>query len=108
METTIERAERFTYFLKTQHREFDAIIDPVLDKLFDRERQTLLQQRIELRTELDQFEHQYALESSEFYEKFENGEIGDDMDFFDWYGAWSMYQTTLEYLKVLDPEPVPA
>ena len=104
METTIERAERFTHFLKTEHREFDAVIDPVFDKLFDRERQTLLQQRSELRADLNKFEHLYSLESSEFYDKFESGEIGDDMDFFEWYGAWRMYQNTLKSLKTLDPD----
>lgn len=108
METTIERSRRFTNFLETQHRYADAIIDPVFDKLFNRERQTLLEQRSELRASLNKFERQYALESSEFYDKFESGEIGDDMDFFEWYGTWRMYQNTLKSLRTLDPEMIEA
>lgn len=106
METTIDKAKRFTHFLEVQHRKSDAIIDPVLDKLLDRERQSLLKQRDDLRAELDQFESQYALESSEFHKKFKRGEMGDGMDFFEWYGAWRMYQNTLKSLKTLDPTPV--
>jgi hypothetical protein len=67
METTIDKAERLTRFLKVHRRESDAVIDPVLDKLLDRERQALSKQRDELRVELDQFESQYGLKSPEFY-----------------------------------------
>ena len=103
METTYEKSERLTYFLKAHHRTSDAIIDPVLDKLFDRERQTLLQQRVELRAELDEFESQYGQESSAFSEKFERGDMGDDMDFFDWSATWDMYRTVQISLETLEP-----
>ncbi len=103
METTIEKSRRLTHFLATHHRESDAIIDSILDKLIDRERQALVKQRNEIHAELDQFERQYGLESSEFYEKFERGEMGDDMDFFDWSGTWRVYQTVLKSLQSLDP-----
>jgi hypothetical protein len=108
METTADKVERFARFLKIHHRESDAVIDPVLDKLLDRERQSLLKQRDELCAELDYFERQYALKSSEFYEKFQRGEMGDDVDFVEWYGAWRMYQNTLESLKTLDSEFIPS
>ena len=102
METTADKVERFARFLKIHRRESDAVIDPVLDKLVDRERQHLLKQRNELQSELEHFERQYALESSEFYAKFKRGEMGDEVDFVDWYSAWRMYQNTLESLKTLD------
>ncbi len=108
METTIDKAERLTHFLKAHRRESDAVIDPVLDKLLDRERQALIKQRDELRAELDQFESQYALESSEFHEKFKSGEMGDDVDFIDWYGVWRMYQNTLKSLETLDSKTIPS
>ena len=31
------------------------------------------------------FEEKYSISSEEFMTKFENGELGDDQDFFDWY-----------------------
>ena len=108
METTLDKVTQFGHFLKTHPRKSDTVIDPVLNKLFDRERQSLLKQRDELRIELDQFESQYALKSSEFYKKFKRGEMGDDMDFFEWYGVWRMYQNTLNSLKTLDSAPVPS
>ena len=34
-----------------------------------------------------QFEQEFKLSSSEFMQKFENGEVGDEEQYFDWYAA---------------------
>ena len=104
--TTIEKAEKLVYYLRLHRREADPVIDNVLDKLLDRERQVLRKQRDELNTELAQFEQQYALSSTEFYEKFKHGEMGDGIDFVDWVGAWRVYQTVLESLAAFQTEPI--
>lgn len=104
--TTIEKAEKLVDYLRLHHREADTVIDKVLDKLFDRERQVLLEQRDELSSELVQFERQYALNSDEFYEKFEHGEMGDEIDIVDWAGAWRVYQTVLKSLATIQIEPI--
>ncbi len=103
--TTIERLERFLRYLQSHQREIDPVIDNVVDKLLDRERQQLLKQRDELRRELEQFEQQYGLASVEFYTRFERGEMGDDLDFVDWSGAWRVYQTVSDSLALLKAEP---
>jgi hypothetical protein len=103
--TTIERVERLLYYLKLHHRETDPVIDSVLDKLLERERHNLLKQRDELRVELDDFEQRYGLASAEFYIKFEHGELGDNIDFIDWSGAWRVYKTVLDSLNLLKAEP---
>ncbi|KPA10099.1 hypothetical protein MHK_009688 [Candidatus Magnetomorum sp. HK-1] len=36
--------------------------------------------------DLQKFELQYGMRSSVSYEKFENGQLGDDMDYFEWAG----------------------
>ncbi len=41
---------------------------------------------VEYEAELHRFEKQYKMSSAEFYQKFEAGELGDAMDFFDWSG----------------------
>lgn len=102
--TTIEKAEKLAQYLKLHHRETDPVIDNVLDKLLDRERQNLIKQRDELRVELKQFEQQYGTTSSDFYAQFERGEMGDDLDFVDWSGAWRVYQTVQDSLAILEPE----
>ncbi len=66
----------------------------------------MLNRRNELRNELDQFEAQFGIESSDFYGKFERREMGDDMDCFDWSATWRMYQSTLDSLETLEPRSV--
>ncbi|GAB4423126.1 MAG: hypothetical protein Kow0031_01500 [Anaerolineae bacterium] len=102
--TTIEKAEKLTEYLKLNHRDNDPVVDSVLDKLLDRERQQLLKQSAELESELAQFEQQYGMASPEFCVKFENGELGDNLDFVDWLGAWRVYQTVQNSLGLL---PIP-
>ena len=71
------------------------MIDPILDKLLAQERQSLLDQCDKLRAELDQFEQQYELRSDLFVQKFDQGELGDEMDFFDWAATWKLYQSAI-------------
>ena len=35
----------------------------------------------------EQFERKYQMDSDTFLKRFENGELGDDLDFFDWFAA---------------------
>jgi len=59
-----------------------------------------------MEAELAAFEEQYGMKSSQFYEKFERGEIGDAADFFDWSATWQMYNSVQKYLHALSNEPL--
>ncbi len=37
------------------------------------------------------FEEQYEMDSAEMNEKFESGDLGDAMDFFEWSGLYEIY-----------------
>lgn len=103
--STVEKAEKLAEYLKWHDRDSDPVIDRILDKLLDRERQHLLKQRDELRTELKQFEQQYGITSSEFFDQFERGELEDSLDLVDWSGAWRVYNTVQESLNFLQNDP---
>ena len=56
---------------------------------------TLGQYRVRLRRydrDLREFEERYGMDSQTFYERFEAGELGDDMDFFEWAGLYELRQ----------------
>ncbi len=69
---------------------------------------------IELVRDLVLLEQQYGIDSAEFYEQFQQGKLGDDLDYFDWATKFEMYRQTKEEMEqvfeVLDvyPLPVPA
>lgn len=46
---------------------------------------------LELAAELRGFEEEYEMSSDEFHRSFNAGEMGDDIDFFDWDATYCMY-----------------
>jgi len=84
---TLQRLEilRDTYSDKTE-------LDRLLEKLLG---VTLEQNRLRLERydrDLGEFEQRYGIKSSTFYRRFEDGELGDDMDFFEWAGLYELAQ----------------
>ena len=43
-----------------------------------------LELKIRLAGQLQNFEKRYGLDSPDFYSRYENGELGDGMDFVEW------------------------
>ncbi|MFB2924018.1 hypothetical protein [Aerosakkonema funiforme] len=42
---------------------------------------------------LKAFESQYQMSSDEFYQRFRSGELGDEIDFFEWSVFYEMWKT---------------
>ena len=47
---------------------------------------------IQIIKDLTHLEDQYQLESSQFYERFQRGEIGDEVDFIRWANKYEIYE----------------
>jgi len=47
---------------------------------------------IQLVRDLTQFEMQYQMDSPEFFNRFQRGELGDQMDYIRWANKYEMYQ----------------
>lgn len=58
---------------------------------------------IELARDLVLLERQYGMDSAQFYEQFQQGEMGDDLDYFGWATKFEMYcQAKEEMEQVLE------
>lgn len=60
------------------------------------------QQIQEINIDLNAFEQQYQMSSEQFYQKFQRGILGDDIDFVEWsayYQMWHSLQKRLNLLK---------
>lgn len=74
----------------------------VLDKLLEA---TLSQHRLRMARydrDLREFEHRYGLNSDTFYQKFQSGELGDDMDYFEWAGLYELRHIVSEKIHRLE------
>lgn len=72
--------------------ELDQILEKLLSVALNEQQQRLQRYGRDIRS----FEEKYAMESSDFYERFEAGELGDDADFFEWSGLIELRQELQE------------
>jgi hypothetical protein len=77
-----------------------------LDRVFDKllagklSEQRLLLARYD--RDLGDFERHFKLDSPTFYARFEAGELGDDMDYFEWAGLWELRQRLRQKIQRLE------
>ena len=81
----------------------EALVDRTLDRVIQSECYQLTRAQARLRGELAGFEKRYHISSEECWNRFEKGELGDNVDYFEWTGLYEIYlsnETTLQRLKV--------
>ena len=69
------------------------VVDQAIEKLFNLESNRIHAEVEKLTTRLRSYEDEYGMKSEQFYLRFMNGELGDEMDFVEWSVFWEMYQT---------------
>lgn len=78
------------------------VVDRALDKIIALESAHTRQRLDDLVADLEPFELRYQMASDEFYERFHNGELGDDADFFEWSALYDMIQALRVRLRNLE------
>lgn len=82
----------------TDETELNQVLGKLLDLALSHHRRRL--ERYE--RELHEFEHRYSMDSDTFYPRFETGELGDAMDFFEWAGLYELRRALLEKIRRLE------
>jgi len=102
MSTVLNKVKRLEeYMASTNASSLDRVLELSIDKLLDRETSRLISQKARLEQQLADFEQRYSLNSEEFYEKFERGELGDAMDFVEWSATYEMVANLRCQLSIL-------
>ncbi len=102
MSTVLSKVRRLEeYMVSTDASSLDRVLKLSIDKLLDRETSRLISQKSRLEQQLADFEQKYSLNSDEFYEKFERGELGDVMDFVEWSATYEMVVNLRHQLSIL-------
>lgn len=77
----------------------------ILEETFKRERDFAQARLLKFDQECQEFEERYHMDSEQFLEQFESGELGDDVQWFDWYAVvrgrkiWERKYTILKELS---------
>ena len=78
--------------------ELDLVIGKLLDVALNQHRLRLERYERDLR----EFEKRYGMDSATFFSRFEAGELGDAMDFFEWAGLYELRQDILDKIQRLE------
>lgn len=78
--------------------QLNQIVDKLLDIALSQHRQNLEKYQHDMR----EFEQRYGMESSIFYQHFQAGELGDDIDFFEWVALYELKQDLLKKIDKLE------
>jgi phage-related tail protein len=79
-------------------------LERALNKIVDIEIAIAHKQLTELQAKIQNYEQQYQMNSEAFYQRFNLGELGDDVDFVEWSAFYDMHQAVSDRLKILQPK----
>jgi hypothetical protein len=80
------------------------LIDRSVRKIIELERANNLKQAEEIRTKLQAYETQYQMPSNILYQRFCEGSLADEIDYFEWSVFYELWQSVQERLDVLQPQ----
>ncbi|WP_414552695.1 hypothetical protein [Anabaena sp. CCY 0017] len=86
----------------SQQGGYSDILASSLRKIINQEKENIQQQIKELENDLQAFEQQYQLSSTDFYQQFNTGQLGDEADFVEssaFYQMWSDLEARLMLLQ---------
>ena len=84
----------------------EELADQALAKVMEFEIDRLQHEQRRLQTELAHIEQSYQMTSEECQRKFEAGELGDAVEFFEWTSLYSIYQQNEHSLRLLEDKLV--
>lgn len=102
MISTLEKIRRLEEYLALNNSNIDPAIETTINKLLVREHNRLLELKKRLTNELSEFEKQYDLQSDDFYQQYEAGELGNAMDFVEWAATVEMVTNVKRSIDLLE------
>ncbi|MCB0207760.1 MAG: hypothetical protein KDJ52_00435 [Anaerolineae bacterium] len=104
MTTTLEKVRRLEKYLAVDNSTVDPVLDSTINKLLDRERVRVLALQERLSSQCREFEETYSLDSSTFHKRYEQGKMGDTIDFVEWAATIEMLMNIDKRLALLNIE----
>jgi hypothetical protein len=85
-----------------RHGYQSAVVDQTLDKIIALEHAQALQELRTIEESLTKFEQEYRMASPDFFNRFQSGDLGDAVDYFEWSALYGMAETLRQRLQTLE------
>ncbi len=80
----------------------DGLIDKTISKLIQYKTGKIERELQELEGAMKKFESKYHKDTETFSKQFEDGGLGDEMDFFEWYALCDMHKRIIQRLNIAE------
>ena len=84
---------------------YDDYIESSLRKMLEYERHSIIENLETVETDIKNYEAKYSMSSKEFIERFNEGVLGDETDFIDWFALTDTKNRLERTLKKLEALP---
>ncbi len=88
--------------LKSGGVEKQEILTHLIFSALQRERAILERGLAKTQTQLESLEKRYGMTTTDFFERYQNGEMDDRNDFIDWAGEYHIYMSIREQIDCLE------
>jgi hypothetical protein len=95
--TTLEKLEVLKD-ASVDANQFERVLDKLLEATLDQHK-TRLARYID---EMKRFEQRYGMDTVNFYQQFQAGVLGDNMDYFEWAGLYELHEDLLQKIQKLE------
>jgi len=102
MISTLEKLKCLEAYLAANSSIVDSVLDKSITKLLAREQMRMQNLIQRLQQQISQFEKNYHLVSQEFYTRYNQGKMGDKMDFVEWASTIEMLANAKKRIALLD------
>ena len=99
MQQTLTKVKHLEKFIQKYGE--DVVISQTINKMLEYKIREYDEEINRLNKELKKFERKYKKESSVFFDEFNKGRLGDDMDFIEWASLYQMRSRLIEKKAVL-------
>ena len=99
---TAERLHALAELFQQGH--VSELMERTLEKLLHHEAEECQAQLRQLQADLAEFEQKYQRSSTEFYQQFQAGQTGDEMDYVEWASLVQMADNLKKRLRLLSGE----
>lgn len=94
MQQTLTKVKHLEKFIQKYGE--DVVISQTINKMLEYKIREYDEEINRLNKELKKFERKYKKESSVFFDEFNKGRLGDDMDFIEWSSLYQMRSRLIE------------
>lgn len=100
--TVLEKIKILERYVSVDPSMIDSVMEMAIDKLLKREATRMGDMHLRINDQIAAFETKHKMSSEEFRRRYDQGTIGDDMDFIEWAATIDMREKIQHHMSMIN------